>query len=474
MRRQDRDDGFTLIELMVVVLVIAILLAIAIPTFLSARSRSAKAAAESNLRSTLSVAVASRSSDSTWPNATTLGAESGLRITDTYSSDRGEIAMQQFGSQLSLAARIDARTCARVVAGAGGQVQWSTTPLTTSNGCRGGPGLTVTTAAGTGVAGFADGPAASAQVNSASTLDIAADGTIYLADFLNDRIRALSTGGVMSTVAGTGTAGHADGPVASAQLHSPYFLDVAADGTIYFSEYSGNRVRKISGGIVSTIAGDTSSATPPAAYADGVGTAARFNGPSGIALGPDGFLYVADRQNCALRRIDLSTNAVTTLAGSPPPAAPVCAFADGTGSTARFNGTQSVFFAMDGTMIVADRWSNRIRRVTTAGVVTTIAGNGTVGSVDGPVATAVMGEPLEAIEGPDGAIWVGEHDGISGRIRRIDQFGVVTTIAGNSTAANIDGVGTAASFIDAHGLRFDAQGRLWIGQWTGGRLRLMS
>jgi streptogramin lyase len=215
----------------------------------------------------------------------------------------------------------------------------------------------VTTLAGTGNDGFTDGPGATAQFSFPRGVAVAPGGTIYVADTLNDRIRTINpTTGQVTTLAGTGTPGFADGPSTTAQFRYPADVTVAPNGTVYVADSSNDRIRTINPttGQVTTLAG---TGTP--GFADGPSTNAKFNNPSGVSAAPGGTVYVADSNNDRIRAINPTTGQVTTLAGTG-----TAGFADGPSTTAQFNGPDGVTVAPNGTVYVADSINYRIRKIT--------------------------------------------------------------------------------------------------------------
>ena len=237
--------------------------------------------------------------------------------------------------------------------------------------------------------GYADGPSASARFN--FPRGAAASGsTLYVADNLNHRIRAIdltSTNKTVSTIAGSGTAGHADGAGTAARFRNPTGLALSGT-TLYVADSNNHRIRVIDlasmNKTVSTIAG---SGTP--GHADGTGTAARFDNPTGLALSGT-TLYVADSGNHRIRAIDLAnTNkTVSTIAGSG-----TAGHAGGAGTAAQFNFPTGIAVSGD-TLYVADQNNHRIRAIDLAsGTVRDIAGDGTAGSTNGIGTAARLDDP---------------------------------------------------------------------------------
>ncbi|NBU45549.1 MAG: hypothetical protein EBS37_15965, partial [Betaproteobacteria bacterium] len=169
----------------------------------------------------------------------------------------------------------------------------------------------VTTFAGTqGAAGFADGTGTAAKFNAPLGMAIDASDNIYVADQSNHRIRKITSAGVVTTVAGSGTAGSANGAAASATFNLPTGIAINSAGDIFVGDRSNYTIRKISGGQVTTLAGLAATA----GFVDGIGSAARFNAPGAINLTPAGMLLVRDINNSgAIRQVDPATGAVTTL-----------------------------------------------------------------------------------------------------------------------------------------------------------------
>ncbi|MGA2017290.1 MAG: immunoglobulin domain-containing protein [Opitutaceae bacterium] len=259
----------------------------------------------------------------------------------------------------------------------------------------------VTTLAGTpGSVGTTDGTGAAAQFNQPVGLAVASGGVIYVADSSNYTIRKIASGGVVTTLAGApGKSGYIDATGGSAEFNQPYGIAIDGSGNLYVTELGNNTVRMVtSGGVVTTLAGTAGSA----GSTDGTGTAARFNQPIGIAIDGSGNLYVADSNNNTIRKI-ASGGVVTTLAGSPGSAGT----ADGTGSAARFRSPRGVATDAAGNIYVADSGNCTIRKVTPAGVVTTLAGTpGTFASVPGTGAAALFDVPVGIAVGTTGSTYV--------------------------------------------------------------------
>jgi sugar lactone lactonase YvrE len=219
------------------------------------------------------------------------------------------------------------------------------------------PGV-VSTLAGTGTAGFIDGTGTAAQFSNPYGVACDASGNVYVADRDNARIRRIVVAtGAVSTLAGSGTAGFADGTGTAARFNSPTGVACDASGNLYVADQTNARIRGI---VVTTGAVNTLAGSSQAGFADGTGAAAQFYGPTGVACDASGNVYVADPYAYTIRRIVVATGVVSTLAGTAYSAP---GYVDGTGSAARFNYPWGVVCDGSGNVYVADQANNRIRLV---------------------------------------------------------------------------------------------------------------
>lgn len=260
----------------------------------------------------------------------------------------------------------------------------------------------VRTLAGSGKAGFGDGRGKTAQFNELIAVVADRAGTLYVADRNNHRIRKVTVEGEVSTLAGTGDAGFVDGALAEARFNQPYGVALSEDeGLLYVADYLNHAIRVVDlrAGRVVTLAGNGKPG-----FADGKGVQAQFHQPYNVKRGRDGHLYVPDQNNHAVRRVSVD-GAVSTVAGDGK-----AGFADGQGREARFNNPTGITIAPDGTLFVADRNNHRVRRIDPAGSVSTLAGDGSAGFADGALAQAKFNRPLDVELAPDGRLYVSEEN----------------------------------------------------------------
>jgi hypothetical protein len=314
----------------------------------------------------------------------------------------------------------------------------------------------VSTVAGwPGWSGFADGQGTSGRFNYTGSVRIGPDGTIYVADASNHTIRKISASGVVSTFAGApGVSGTTDGPGSVARFNGPAGVAVDATGNVYVADSQNATIRKITpAGAVSTLAGSAGTT----GNVDGTGSAARFSDPENLTLGPDGIIYVADGQGNTVRKVT-PAGVVTTLAGST-----TAGSTDGTGSAARFNLLAGIAVDSALNVYVGDYLNNTIRKITPAGVVTTLAGSaGTVGRLrDGLGTTARFSGPTGMAIDASGNLFVA--DSFNNAVRKVTPAGAVTTVAGSATQPeNIDGTLDVARFNGPADVAFDALGNLYV------------
>lgn len=307
-------------------------------------------------------------------------------------------------------------------------------------------------------------------INSIST-GILTTGSLTLTNqtltLTNGTVAGVSTlsGGTFTTAynvtnfVGNGTTGSTDGTGTNAPIYYAWGLSPVDNNGTFYAVDGNNKIRRITAaGVITTVAG---SGTPTST--DGTGTNASFNTPTSITFDTNGNLYVVDFFGNKIRMIT-PAGVVTTLAGSGSRA-----FADGTGTNASFNYPWGIVTDNLGNLYISDRDNGRIRKLVIAtGVVTTLAGNGSGTSTDGTGTNAIISYPIGlTIDPATGTMIVVDGS----RIRRVTFAGVVTTIAGNTTNATIDGVGTNASFNGPLALAADSEGNIFVGEQTGYKIR---
>jgi sugar lactone lactonase YvrE len=343
-----------------------------------------------------------------------------------------------------------------------------------------------------GGSGNLDGMGATARFWLPGGVAVDGAGTLYVADA--SMIRKVTREGVVTTLAGAaGEYGYADGVGTAARFE--YISGIAVDrgGMLYVADTYNDTIRKISPqGLVTTLAGSPSQAFLPCRFADGVGAMAAFCMPRGVAVDGGGTVYVADTQNALIRRIT-PAGVVTTLAGGLirprpcdpydpcqpgpsshcPPPCPLCPSIDGSGPSAGFGYPYGIAVDADGTLYVADSGpdNTKIRKITPAGVVTTLAGGAGIGFSDGVGLAAKFWEPKGIAVDAAGTVYV--VDGRSNAIRRITSAGSVTTLAGagNSQGGSDDGTGTSAHFLGPEGVAVDAAGVVYVADTSNATIR---
>jgi sugar lactone lactonase YvrE len=384
----------------------------------------------------------------------------------------------------------------------------------------------IETIVGDGKASFGGdgGRADTAKLNSPMCVFVDVSNNIYIADAGNNRIRKVSAGNI-STIAGDGTKGFSgDGSAAAlAELDAPQAVTVSANGTIYIADAGNNRLRAINkSGIINTVAG---TGTPGYNGDMQLGTLAQVNMPAGLVADDSGNVYVADKGNGRIRLVNFRTDTITTFAGgsigdgqmanfavlSLPLAVAVDSASNvfiadmgynrvrrvsgktdtittlagsghagfygdgGMADTAQLNSPSGVAVGDSGNIYIADTKNNRIRMVSVAtGIITTVAGNG-VGGYSGDGGSALSAE----LNTPEGVATDASHniyiaDTYNNRIRKIDYAtGIITTVAGNGVLAwkGDSGLATAASMAAPTAISFDGAGNMYICDWANFRIR---
>ena len=305
----------------------------------------------------------------------------------------------------------------------------------------------VRTIAGNAAGRYADGPLAAAGFAEPFGIAIAPDGVIYVTDGGSHRVRRITVGGRVETLAG-GMRGFRDGPGTAAQFDTPSAIALDAAGVLYVADTGNHAVRRITpGGVVETLAGDGTAG-------DADGSAARFNGPVGIAVDGSGRVIVADTYNDRIRAI-ARDGTVSTLAGGPVPGAD-----DGMAAEARFDTPCGVTVDATGAIHVADTGNGAVRRIDPGGAVTTIAFE----------ADGAPLRPIAVVSGDDGALYVSDE---RGRVVEIDRAGRTRTVAGAGLGFR-DGSGSDARFRRLAGIAAVGSGRLIVADAGNGYVRAVT
>jgi uncharacterized delta-60 repeat protein len=303
--------------------------------------------------------------------------------------------------------------------------------------------------------GSANGTGSSARFSAPLDVAVGANGLLYVADTGNQTLRAVTTANAVSTLAGSvGSSGSTNGTGSAARFYNPSGVAVDSSGNIYVADYWNHTIRKVTpAGAVSTLAGSAGNL----GSTNGTGSAARFYYPASVAVDSSGNVYVADNYNDAIRKVT-PAGVVTTLAGSPGNPGS----ANGTGSAARFDAPAGVAVDSSGHVYVGDRSNHTIRKITPAGVVTTLAGSaGSFGSTNATGSAARFYFPAGVAVDAAGNVYVA--DTYNDAIRRITPAGAVTTIGGSpGSIGSADGTGSTARFDDPFGVTVASNGVLHV------------
>lgn len=317
----------------------------------------------------------------------------------------------------------------------------------------------VSTFAGSGSAGSSDLNGISASFNLPTVVTLDGFGNVFVVDRSNHKIRKITPSGDVTTFAGSGVSGSADGVGTAASFKYPDGAIFDSQNNLFISDQSNHKIRKItSDGTVTTFAG-----TGSIGAADGIGTAASFYYPAGMAVDVNDNLLVADYGNNKIRKIT-PDGTVSTFAGTG-----VSGSAEGTTLTAQFNGATGVCVDSFGNVFVADYYNNKIRKIDTLGNVTTFAGTGVAGSADGIGTAASFHAP--AIVAVDNANNLFITDEENHKIRKITTDGTVSTYAGNGTIGAADGIAASAQFNYPTGVAVDETNTVFVADYTNNKIR---
>ena len=315
------------------------------------------------------------------------------------------------------------------------------------------------------------GPATNAGLNAPTGLAFDGAGNLYIADSYEHTIRRVDGAGTILTIAGTGLRGFSGdgGPATQARFYSPTGIAVGPGGVIYIADRVNNRIRKIdAAGVVSTIAG---TGTYGFGGDGGLATSASLAYPSDVYVTPTGELLIADSGNNRVRKI-AANGIITTLAGTG-----TYGFGGdgGPATSALFSSPNAITQDAAGNLYVADKNNNRIRKIDNDGIITTLAGNGITGNTGdgGPATQAAIGSPAYLTFDASGALYSTQT---GGWVRRIDTNGIISTVAGTGIAdfGGDGGPATQAALNNPAGIRINAAGDIFVADQRNYRVRRIS
>ncbi|MES2702405.1 MAG: NHL repeat-containing protein [Bacteroidota bacterium] len=322
----------------------------------------------------------------------------------------------------------------------------------------------ITTIAGDGIAGFAgDGLIASySRFNKPMAVAVDDSGNIYISDFNNQRIRKVNTYGFMSTIAGTGLQGGSGdgGQAKNAKLFSPAGMTLdKGHKNLYIADSKNHRIRKINfeTGVISTVAGNgTAGFNGDTIQA----MSAKLNLPMGVALDDAGNMYIADAENNRVRKVDVN-GIITTLAGT---GAHAFGGENVPARTAILNRPQNVAVAPNGDVYIADSYNNRVRKVNSAGIITTVAGSSfpKFGGDGGAAGSSDLNFPTSIAFDRKGNTYI--TDAFNNRVRYIDPNGLINTLAGDGRSiSGTDGGPAADAQINGPlGVAIDSNNNIYV------------
>ncbi len=436
--KQNKNTGFTIVELLIVIVVIAILAAIAFVSYNGVRERAIESSLKSDVRNAMGQVESDNTVNGAYPvSATAANGGQGLKASG---SNQLSYVLKPYGYCVSAANPSSISKFAykaSVGAIAAGDCQ-----------------ITSNTISGSGTNGYQDGSSSTAQFSCLYGLAIDSSGQMYVGtDAAPGHIRKIATDGSVSTLATLGTT----------SPYCPIVRAVDSVGNVYFT---GNhtsllhRIWKVTpAGVVTVFAGAATSGNT-----DANGINARFNGPYGIDIDSSDNLYVADTSNHRIRKITPSGD-VTTIAGT------VGGYVDGAAlTTARFYNPFDVAIDKAGILYVADGGNCLIRKINTDGTVSKLAGvQWAYTNLDGPGTTATFGEISHIEVDQAGIVYTVDYD--SFRIRKTVPDGTVSTVVGTSGTGYVDGTGTTVRFGAVQGIDLDSKGDLYVADNGNRRIR---
>jgi len=458
-RSSGTQPGFTIVELLIVVVVIAILATITIVSYNGIITRAHQSKLISEVASAGLLMSTEQSASGIYPlSRTAVNNGKGL-------NNDADVSYSFYSSQTTFCIT---GTSSHVGVNKYYVSEKNLSPLEGS--CAQDLGAQVATFAGSGAAGWADGTGTAAILMSPVGLVSDPTGNLYFTDTASSRIRMVTPAGVVTTVGGGAGSGYIDGVAGTSRYNSPQAVTIGATNVLYVADTQNSKIRMInrSTTVTSPFVGGAQGDK------EGTGTGALFNTPRGIVYDPiRNMVIVADSQSHRIRQVTMAGE-MTTLAGQQASGGT----ADAQGVNAKFNYPQGLTIDSAGIIYVADTLNHAIRKIDQAGNVTTLAGggtgfNGVNGYVDATGTAARFNSPMAVAVDGSGNVFVA--DSANNRIRKITTAGVVTTIAGNGTAGYQDGIGKADTMFSApRGIAIGSDGRLYVTDMNNNRIRVIT
>jgi len=462
-RTPGSQAGFTIVELLIVVVVIAILASITIISYNGIINRAHQSKLISDLASAGLQMSVDQSSSGIFPlNRADVNNGKGINndadITYTFHSTQTTFCITAISSHAGIKNYY--------------VTQKNLSPL--EGTCPEDLGAQVATFAGSGVFNWVDGQGTAAALMSPAGIVADPTGDMYFTEGGSSRVRKVTIAGAVTTVAGGAGQGTAEGTVGISRFKSPQAVTIGPSSMLYVADTDNSRIRSVN--LINTqtalLAGGTQGDAP------GTGSAAMFNVPRGIVYDPiRNLVMVADSQSHRIRQVTLS-GVMSTFAGQQASGG----LANGTGAAAKFNYPQGMTIDNAGNIYIADTLNHAIRKMDQTGNVTTLAGGGTGavgqnGYLDSNgalnVGTAArFNSPMAVAVDSTGNVFVA--DSANNRIRKITPSGYVSTVAGTGTAGYLDGIGTDAMFSAPRGIAIGSDGRLYVSDTSNNRLRVIS
>jgi sugar lactone lactonase YvrE len=317
----------------------------------------------------------------------------------------------------------------------------------------------VSTFAGNGVSGYADGQASSSEFKYPTSITFDNNGNLYVAETQGHRIRKITPDGTVSTAAGNGSMGWIDGVADSAEFNNPYGIICDQAGNIYVGDTYNGYIRQITtAGIVNTLS------TNGLGFVNQPATPAQFINPLGLAIDSKGVLYVADGN--VIKTIS-SVGKIDTLLGTGTQG-----YIDGIPSVSEFKAPAGLTFDKQGNLYIADTYNSIIRKYISNGAVSTFAGNSAGGFLDSTAFNAKFLQPQALAVDSVGNVYVGDY--ANARVRKIGIDGNVTTVAGNGVHAYVDSNSGIPEFYSPWGLAIDSKGNIYVADSRNNVIRKIS